>query len=51
VSAFVAACRAATWRLPLLLETSLLRVAIPQENVAAVRADKIDVLEWKPRVH
>jgi hypothetical protein len=51
VTAFVAACRAATWRLPLFLETSLLRVSVPQKNVAAVRAHKIDVLEWKPRVH
>jgi hypothetical protein len=51
VTALVAADRATTRRLSLLLETSLLRIAVPQKNVTAVRADKIDVLEWKPRVH
>jgi len=51
VTTFVTANRAATRRLPLLFKASLLRFAVPQEHVTALHADKVDVLEWKPRVH
>jgi hypothetical protein len=51
MTAFVAAHRATTRRLPLLLEASLLRSAVPQKDVAAIKADKVDVFEWEPRLH
>lgn len=46
----VAADRATTRRLPLLLEASLLRVAVPQKDVTAIQAHKVDVFEWESRV-
>ena len=51
VPPLVAARRATMRRLPVLLEAALLRAAVPQNDVAAIHAEKIDVFEWEPRVH
>jgi hypothetical protein len=51
ITPLVAAHGATTGRLPLLLEISLLRFAVPQKDVTAIQADKVDIFEWEPRVH